>query len=78
MKKKTFVVFIVILLLLAAALVPYKITKVGDSGTKVYKSLVYEITVYNEKIDNTEFTRQGVTVTCFGKEIVNSTSSGMD
>ena len=77
MKKKTFVVFIVILLLLVAALVPYKITKVGSHGTKVYKSLVYELTVYNEPIDNSEYTKQGVTVTCFGKEIVNSTSSGM-
>lgn len=78
MKKKTFVVFIVILLLLAVALVPYKITKIGTEGTKCYKSLVYEITVYKEKINNTEYYKQGVTVTCFGNEIVNSTSEGKD
>ena len=75
MKKKTFWVIIVIIVLLAAALVPYKITG-GKDSTKTYKSLVYEITIYHEKINDTEYYKEGYSVSCFGKEITNSTSQG--
>ena len=75
MKKKTFWVIIVLILLLVVALVPYKITG-GNDSTKTYKSLVYEITIYHEKINNTDYHKEGYSVTCFGKEITSSTSQG--
>lgn len=76
MKKSTFIVIIVIVLLLAAALFPYNITKIGDSGTKTYKSLVYEITIYHEKIGNSDYYKQGYAINVFGNELANSTSEG--
>ncbi|MBR3056381.1 MAG: hypothetical protein IKG93_00285 [Clostridiales bacterium] len=75
MKKKTFWAFIVIIVLLVVALFPYSITK-QESGNKVYKSLVYELTIYHEKINDTEYYKEGYSLSCFGKEITNSTSQG--
>ena len=76
MKKSTFFVIIAILVILVVALFPYNIEKIGDSGSKKYKSLVYEITIYNEKIGDSSFYKQGYTINVLGNELANSTSEG--
>lgn len=70
MKKK--IVLIIILALLLILLIP-KIYALNDGGTKIYKSLTYEITkVHKLKYDSLNEFDEGTIVKILGKEVYNS------
>ena len=68
MNKKIFII-IVILIVLVILLFP-KVIALHDGGTKIYKSLVYEVTkVHKIKDDSSNNFYEGTTIKVFGKEI---------
>ena len=68
MNKKIFII-IGILVVLVILLFP-KVIALNDGGTKIYKSLVYEVTkVHKIKDDSPNYFYEGTTIKVFGKEI---------
>lgn len=71
LNKKTVIIIILILIVLLLLLFP-KVDVLNDGGTKIYKSLTYEITkVHKIKEDSLNEFYEGTIVKIFGKEIYN-------
>lgn len=77
MNKKIFII-IAILVVLVILLFP-KVIALNDGGTKIYKSLVYEVTkVHKIKANSLNEFNEGTIVKIFGKEVYNNVPKDVD
>ncbi len=75
MNKKIFIVFTIVVVL-AILLFP-KVIALNDGGTKIYKSLIYEITKVH-KIREGGYLVEGTIIKIFGKQVYCDISKDID
>lgn len=74
MKKRTKIIIILVVVVILLLLIP-KIDTLNDGGTKIYKSLVYEVTKVNKiNSDSKDGYERGTIIKIFNKEIFNDVS----
>jgi len=74
MKKRTKITLIILLVIILLLLVP-KIDQLNDGGTKIYKSVIYEVTKVNKlNSDSKDGYEKGTIIKIFNKEIYNDVS----
>ena len=75
--KKLKIIGITVLIIIFVLLIP-KIEGLNDGGTKIYKSLIYEIIkVHKIKDDPLEGYYEGTVIKIFGKEVYNNVPKGV-
>ena len=75
MKKGTImkVLIIIAILVVFVILLFPRVIALNDGGTKIYKSLIFEVTKFNKiKDDSPNNYYKGTTIKIFGKEIYNN------
>ena len=71
LKKKVVIISGIVLIILLVLMFP-KVDEINDGGTKIYKSLTYEVTrVHKIKEDSLNEFYEGTVVKIFGKEVYN-------
>ena len=71
LKKKVVIISGIVLIILLVLMFP-KVDEINDGGTKIYKSLTYEVTrVHKIKEDSLNEFYEGTIVKIFGKEVYN-------